>query len=101
MKLRPWKLVTLLLLLQLITFALMAASQPARTVLEEKRSLSKALGLTDLSIATDCYSTRNPSTVDFSGCFRDLPAQLCYHASCTGFASPSFRGFGTRIEVER
>jgi len=89
------------LLLQLLTFLLLASSEAPHVLLEEKRSLSRALGLSDLSIATDCYSTRNPSTVDFSGCFRDMPAQLCYHASCTGFGRPVFAGFDTTIEVER
>jgi hypothetical protein len=88
-------------LLQLLAFLLLISSEPSPALLQEKRSLSRALGLSDLAIATDCYSARNPSTVDFSGCFRDLPAQLCYHASCTGIGRPVFAGFDTRIEVER
>lgn len=69
--------------------------------LEEKQALSTALGLTDLSIATDCYSTRNPSMMDASGCFRDLPSQLCYHASCSGYAPSRFIGYRTWIGVEK
>jgi hypothetical protein len=61
----------------------------------------RPLGLTDLSIATDCYSTRNPSTVDMAGCFRDLPGAMCYHASCAGFSPPDFEGLGAPMEVER
>lgn len=92
----------LILVLQLLSLAALTAHAQSRVAkLEEKRSLAKSLELSDLVIATDCYSTRNPSVVDFSGCFRDLPAQLCYHASCTGFGRPKFAGFDTRIEVER
>jgi|Deesub1362B_J571_1020462.scaffolds.fasta_scaffold07597_2 hypothetical protein len=94
--------VVLLLVLQLLGIAVLAAHAQARvSLLEEKRSIAKALELSDLVIATDCYSTRNPSIVDFSGCFRDMPTQLCYHASCTGFGRPRFEGFDTRLEVER
>lgn len=59
------------------------------------------LKLTDLFIANDCYSVRNPAVVDFAGCFRDFPVQICYHASCTALAKPEFYGFSTRVEVER
>ena len=90
----------LLLALQLMGIALLAMHSD-KTPLEEKRAIARALELSDLAIATDCYSTRNPSIVDFSGCFRDMPAQLCYHASCTGFGRPRFAGFETSIEVER
>ena len=95
-------LALLLLALQLACIGVLWAHATLRaSVLEEKRAIAEALELTDLSIATDCYSTRNPSVVDFSGCFRDMPAQLCYHASCTGFAPPRFAGFNTRLGVER
>ena len=94
--------VVLLLALQLVCISVLSVHAESRvSALQEKRTIAEALELSDLVIATDCYSTRNPSLVDFSGCFRDMPTQLCYHASCTGLAPPKFAGFNTRLEVER
>jgi len=97
--LRPSTKILLLVFLEILALTgALAYSQ--KVDVEGRAAVVKVLGLTDLFMSSDCYSTRNPSVVDFSGCFRDMPAQLCYHASCTALARPKFEGFNTTLEVE-
>ncbi len=97
---RPYQGLLLLLTAELLLLSAIAGYSYTRDF-PLRYKIASELKFTDLFIANDCYSVRTPAVVDFSGCFRDFPVQICYHASCTSLATPEFYGFSTTLEVEK
>ena len=102
---RPLQLATILIIAELILSLFVIADNTYRTnkmkdVLEDTKKLVSITGVTDLSIATDCPSARNPSMSDGTTCFRDFPGSMCYHASCSGISPPYFYGIYKPMLVE-
>jgi len=96
---RYYHLLFATMVLEILALSAVTTHAYSKGLTGERAKVVDVLGLTDLFLTSDCYSTRTPATIDFSGCFRDLPVQICYHASCTGYSRPQFQSINTTLEV--
>ncbi len=75
--------------------------RPERRMEEElrvRRTLTEALGLTDLALTTEARYTRHPTMADLTSPFQDHPASLDHFPSGSTFTRPDFTGLNTSIE---